>query len=431
MPAPSSPLSRRAAGAARQTIGFLMQQGIENPQVLSLAAGFVDGWTLPTAITAELAASVLANPSAGRNSLQYGTPAGLERLRGLIVDHLANLQQTTPDELPCSLDQVLVTNGSQQLLSLACEALLDPGDICLVAAPTYFVFLGTLSGVCADIRTIPTTSAGIDANALEHMLRELEASGELSRLKLLYLVTYADNPRGVSFSAGCHDSVAEIVRRWSPRQPFYVLEDAAYRELYFHAPPPAPLWSRIPERTIFSQTFSKTFAPGLRSGFGVVPRELIAPLTDRKSNEDFGSSSLCHHILAEALARGYYATHVAQLRDAYRDKAAAMLAALDREFAGDPRVSWLPPEGGLYCWVRFAGLDTGFDGRFFEQAVKHQQVMYVPGQLFYPAGDPLARHDEMRLSYGVLPIEKIQEGIRRLGAAWRSMNTPPHAADSA
>ena len=108
------------------------------------------GWltlsTLPSEITRNAADKLLANNSSAREILQYGTTPGSESNRKCMLQHLAKLEGCTTDELGVGCDQLILTTGSQQLLSLVGQILLDPGDICLVAAPTYFVFLGTLAG---------------------------------------------------------------------------------------------------------------------------------------------------------------------------------------------------------------------------------------------------------------------------------------------
>ena len=148
-PIPPLPLSRRWHWASQQAISFLMQQGIENPDVLSLAAGFVDPVTLPVAEVQRVTNEVLGNVNSGRAALQYGTTAGSETLRRALLDHLSELENLPQDRLGITHEQLLLTTGSQQLLSLLSEVLVDPEDIVLVAAPTYFVFLGTLDGVGA------------------------------------------------------------------------------------------------------------------------------------------------------------------------------------------------------------------------------------------------------------------------------------------
>jgi 2-aminoadipate transaminase len=417
---PPPKFSQRAGLAAEQAIGFLMHQAVENPHVISLAAGLVDYGSLPVEESRRALAELLERDGAARTALQYGTTAGALRLRAHVLRHMARLEKCRPEQLGIDADCVLLTTGSQQLLSLVCEVLLDPGDICLVAGPTYFVFVGNLNGVGAEAISVPTDGDGMRTDALEAALQRLESEGRLDRVKLIYVVSYYDNPQGVSLSEERRAAVVEIARRWSRKHRIMVLEDAAYRELRYDGPELRSVWSYDESRgsVIYTQTYSKSFSPGLRVGFGIVPRELIKPLSDRKGNEDFGSANLNQHLLATVLEGGLYDLHVEKVREAYRAKRNAMLAAADEHFAQFPGVRWVHPHGGLYVWMSLPeSVETGFQSRLFERATKEDGVMYVPGELCYAGPTDERPRNQMRLSYGVQTPEGIREGMARLARA--------------
>lgn len=402
-------------------ISFLMQQAVENPQVISLAAGLVDPETLPLAEVRQAADSILSSPASGKSALQYGTTAGYLRLRRQLVEHMAAMEHCAVDELGITHDQLLLTTGSQQLLSLTCEALFDPGDICLVAGPTYFVFAGNLSGVGARAITIPSDEQGMRTDLLEETLRQLEAAGDLPRVKMFYIVSYYDNPGGTCLSTERRQDLVRLAREWSHHQRILILEDAAYRELRYDGPEFPSVWSfdTARESVIYTQTFSKTFSPGIRVGFGIVPQELVAPLCDRKGNEDFGSSNFAQHVVASVIQQGLYSSHLEQVRAGYTVKRDAMLAAAEREFREMPGVSWHHPHGGLYVWMSLPEtIETGFRSELFRAAVE-EGVMYVPGELCYAQPGPSRKHHQMRLSFGVQTPAGIEEGMRRLARAVR------------
>ena len=417
-------LSQRRAWAADQSISFLMQQGIENRDVISLAAGFVDEKTLPIDIVRDAMQQILGDAELGQAALQYAASAGDGQLRGLLLEHLARLEGCDVDALGISADQLVVTSGSQQFLHHICDVLFDPGDICLVAAPTYFVFLGTLNGVGARTIAVESDQDGMRMDALEEQLRLIEQAGDLHRVKLIYLVSSFENPSGTTLSESRREQVVDIAKRWSKRQRILILEDAAYRELRFEGADPTSIWGfdKNREHVILAHTFSKSFSPGIRMAYGVIPRELINPVQDIKGNFDFGSPCISQKILAQVLASGRYAGHVEHLQKAYAIKRDAMLAAAEKYFGEIPGCSWLSPLGGLYVWMSAPdGIDTGYSGELFRQAAKVQKVMYVPGSISYPDGSPLQRHNEMRLSFGVESIEQIDEGMRRLSVALKSV----------
>jgi 2-aminoadipate transaminase len=439
---PTSPatvrLSRRWHWATGQAISFLMQQAVENPHVISLAAGLVDPSTLPVDEMRDVIDMVLGDVDLARAALQYGTTQGSERMRQQVVNLLNRLEGASTDVsiLPSPLEgegpglrgieasQIVLTTGSQQLLSLVGEVLLDPGDICFVAAPTYFVFLSVLQGLGARTIPIPADENGMRMDLLEEEFERLQAAGELPRVKLIYAVSYYENPSGISLSEERRRELVEIAERWSKDQRIFVLEDAAYRELRYDGPDRRSVWSfdESKETVILAQTFSKSFSPGLRVGFGIVPKTLVRPICDRKGNEDFGSSHFSQRLVSAVLESGRYDTHVEQVRTSYRQKRDRMLAAAEKYFSDLAEVTWVRPEGGLYVWMSLpARIETGFDSPLFKQATKVDGVMYVPGELSYggPAGS--RKRNQMRLSFGVESPDRIEEGMRRLAAAVRAV----------
>ncbi|MFT5325916.1 MAG: 2-aminoadipate transaminase [Planctomycetaceae bacterium] len=422
MPLPDIRFSQRRQQAAEQSIAYLMKQGIENRDVISLAAGFVDEVTLPVSLVRESIADILTDDAAGHQVLQYGTTAGFGPLRENLLGHLARLENGSLSELNVTENEIVVTSGSQQLLQHLSDALFDPGDICLVAAPTYFVFLGTLNGVGARAIAIDTDENGMRMDALETELGRIEAAGELNRVKMIYLVSSFENPSGVTLADDRRKQAVDIAKRWSKEQRILILEDAAYRELRYEGDDRPSIWSYDESRqhVILAQTFSKSFSPGIRVAYGVLPRDLVSAVHDVKGNFDFGSPNLNQRIISHALQSGKYEAHVAGLQSSYRVKRDAMLAAADEFFTDIPGVSWLRPHGGLYVWMTLPDeIETGFDSPLFQQASKGEGVMYVPGEIAYPKGSPLQKRTQMRLSFGVESPETIRDGMQRLSRAVR------------
>ncbi|MEW4490633.1 PLP-dependent aminotransferase family protein [Thalassoglobus sp. JC818] len=418
-------MSQRSKMTKDLAISFLMQQGVENPDCLSLAAGLVDPATLPVEETLRASQQVLATKESGMRALQYGTTPGSAELRSELLSYFAELEKCSVEDLGIDASQMILTTGSQQLLSLVCETLLDPGDICLVAGPTYFVFAGNLAGVGARTVTIPSDEEGMDPAALDHALEQIASMEELHRVKLIYVVSYYDNPSGVCLSTSRREQIVEIAQKYSREHRLLVLEDAAYRELRYDGEEHPSMWGFDQDRSsvIYTQTFSKTFSPGIRVGFGIVPKELVTAICERKGNEDFGSAHFNQKLIAEVLRSGAYRGHLAKVRDGYRLKRDAMLAAAEKYFSDLPGVSWVHPKGGLYVWMTLpASIQSGFDSPLFSRAVEHG-VMYVPGELCYAGPLEDRPRSQLRLSYGVLTVELIDEAMRRLADAVREMQS--------
>lgn len=422
MSLPDIQFSQRRQQAAEQSIAYLMKQGIENRDVISLAAGFVDEVTLPVTLVRDSIADILTDDAAGHGVLQYGTTAGFGPLRENLLTHLARLENCSTTDLNVTANDIVVTSGSQQLLQHLSDVLFDPGDICLVAAPTYFVFLGTLNGVGARTIAVDTDENGMCMNALEAELTRLEEAGDLHRVKMIYLVSSFENPSGVTLADNRRKQVVDIAKRWSKEQRILILEDAAYRELRYEDDDGPSIWSHDDDRqhVILAQTFSKSFSPGIRVAYGVLPHDLVSAIHDVKGNFDFGSPNLNQRIVSHALQSGKYERHVADLQSSYRVKRDAMLAAADEFFSDIPGVSWLRPNGGLYVWMTLPDtIETGFESPLFERASKTEGVMYVPGEIAYPKGSSLQKRTQMRLSFGVESPEIIHDGMRRLSNAVR------------
>ena len=418
-----------ARRASEQAIGFLMQQGLENADCLSLAAGFVDPQTLPVQLVRESTARLLADGADGKNVLQYGTTSGSEELRMVFRKYLADLESDHDRFAKLPLDQIMLTTGSQQLLALTSQAVFDEGDICLVAAPTYFVYLGVLDGVGANTIPVKTDEHGMCPDALNTELQQLADKGQLHRVKMIYVVSYHDNPAGISVSTERRPRLLEVVRKWSQDSHIYLLEDAAYRELQYDGSDMPSIWSFDDayvtgdrEHVILSQTFSKSFSPGIRVGVGVLPKELIKPVSDLKGNEDFGSTHLSQNIMADVLRQSLYQQHVADLQQSYKIKRNAMLGAANEFFSDIEGVSWLRPNGGLYAWMTLPDfITTGFTSPLFQRATNVDKVMYVPGELCYPSSWTGRPTNQMRLSFGVLGVDAIREGMKRLASAVRAV----------
>ncbi|HEV7280786.1 MAG TPA: PLP-dependent aminotransferase family protein [Pirellulaceae bacterium] len=411
-------ISLKARHAGGQPIGDLMARALGDPTLISLAAGFVDDVTLPVEIAREAAAKLLADEGLARRALQYGTAAGWAPLRQLLWER-ALAADGLPERRSQSFENVVCTAGSNQILALASEAVLDPGDIVLCASPTYFVYLGTLKAIGAVAWGVETDEYGIVPEALEEAFLHFRRHGDFGRVRMIYDVSYFDNPRGISQSAERRGRLVEIVRKWSEEEKIYLLEDAAYRELRYDGDDVPTIWSHdeAGEHVILAGTFSKSFSPGVRVGYGILPADLVLPTLDLKGNLDFGSPHLNQLLMYEVLTSGRYDTHVAALRDAYRVKRDAMLRTADEHFAGVPGVSWIAPEGGLYVWLTLPPeLPTVMDGDLFQACVE-RGVLYVPGDLCFPEAGVPTGESSMRLSFGVCSEARIAEGMKKLADA--------------
>ncbi len=424
-------LSTLGARAGEPPISWLMDQALAHPQIISLAAGFTDYPSLPVTETREVLAELLGDERLAKPSLQYGNTVGDISLRRRTMDRLRNLDQAAIHGCKgvavtgagYDVDRLLITHGSQQLLYLLLEALCDPGDIVLVEDPTYFVFLGMARNRDLSCRGIRTTPEGVDVAHLASVLDQLRKSGELPRVKLLYLVSYCQNPSGNTTSLANKAAALQLLRRaeLSTCHAIYLLEDAAYRELRFAGDDVASalVLPGARRRVIYAGTYSKPFATGIRVGFGLMPSPLAQVVARFKGNHDFGTAHLLQRILTRALESGRFEQHLTALRRRYAAKAAVMGAAL-KEHCAD-LLEWTEPHGGLYYWARLRGPGrTGPKSAVFRAALD-EQVLYVPGELCYADDSRREKPDcELRLSFGGATEDEMVEGIARLARAVQS-----------
>jgi 2-aminoadipate transaminase len=421
-------LSAKALRATDSPISTLIRLALENPGLVNLAAGLVDESSLPQREVAAAAADLLARPDAARAALQYGTTQGHAPLRHKVLAHACAADGARPEDLNLTPEEVVITTGSQQLLYLLGEVLLDAGDIVVTEAPSYFVYHGVLASKGVRVFAVPMDAEGLDTDALEDLLGRLERTGEIARLKLIYTVDYFQNPTGLSLSLPRRRRLVELARRFGRRHRILILEDAAYRELRYDGADLLSIKSFDPgnEYVVSTYTFSKACAPGLKTGYGLLPRDLVGPVVRLKGSHDFGSNNFAQHVLDRLLETGAYHRHVADLVGVYRAKRDGMLAALAREFGDWPAVRWTRPAGGLYVWLMFpAGIDTGPTGPLM-QAARQAGVLYVPGEFGHVNEEGPAPTCEARLSFGMVAPEQLAEGIRRLRAAVAAVAGPLH-----
>jgi 2-aminoadipate transaminase len=413
-------LSQQAGRTTEQPISYFMKAAIENPALISLAAGLVDEPSLPVAEVRQAFNELFASPESARAALQYGTTPGLLPLRQKLLERYAAEDGLAAETLPLGVDDLIVTNGSQQLLYMLGEVLLDPGDVVITEAPSYFVFHAVLASRGAEVIGIPMDDHGMRTDVLETQLLRLEQAGRLDRVKLLYTVDYFQNPTGLTLAPERRRHILELARRFSRRHRILILEDAAYRDLRYDGADIRSIkcLDTTNEYVVYTSTFSKPCSPGVRVGYGLLPKDLMAHVLRAKGNHDFGSANLNQHLALRLLTNGTFDRHLVDLRAAYKQKRDVMCEALNAAFREWPAVQWARPAGGMYCWLKFpADVPTGPGSAMMKEA-KREGVLYVPGEFCHvPEASGRTPNNEMRLCYGIATVEQIREGVRRLSKA--------------
>ena len=360
----------------------------ERPGIISFAGGLPSPRTFPVDAFADACAKVLRDD--GPAALQYAASEGYAPLRQAVAAMLP---------WPVDPDQVLITTGSQQGLDLVAKVLIDAGSRVLVEQPTYLGALQAFTPMEPEVVGVASDVDGIDVADL---------AAKRAGARFLYALPNFQNPTGRTMSEARRQALVAAARELA----LPLVEDNPYGDLWFDAPPPAPLAARHPEGTLYLGSFSKVLAPGLRLGYIVAPAALYPKLLQAKQAADLHSPSFNQRLVAEVLRDGFLDRHVPTIRALYKTQRDAMLAALQREMAGLD-VQWNAPDGGMFLWARLpAGVDAV---ALLPQAVE-RGVAFVPGAAFY-AGDADAR--TMRLSFVTASPQEIDRGIAVLAAAIR------------
>lgn len=393
-------VSRRASGAKRSAIRELLKL-TEKPDIISFAGGLPAPETFPHDEFAEIAADELRGHY--ENVLQYGLTEGSLTLRRAVIDWLR------PHGLDLTTEQLLVTTASQQGIDLLSKAFIDPGDVIFCEAPTYLAALQTFSLFEADKIAIPMDDDGMNLDILENEIHEARASGKT--LKAIYTIPDFQNPSGITMSLEKRTRLLAIAKR----EDLLIFEDDPYGQLRFAGEHLPSIRSMDDEgRVILLLTLSKVLAAGLRLAIMVADNPLMDVLVRVKQASDLCSSKLTQHIAARYINEYGMEEHLESIRQCYRKKRNAMIAALEKYMPADEGITWTRPEGGLFLWVRLPqGIDTE---EMFPRAIE-QKVAYVIGNAFYTDG---RGRNEMRLSFSLGTEDEIEEGIRRLAQVVRA-----------
>ena len=420
MSSPQISFSRIGQLAEPPVISDIMTLALENPNILSLAAGFTDTNALPVQAVRD-ATVFLASNGKAPEYLQYGTTIGRPNLRKFVAKRLSKFDDyQSPSYHP---DNVMLTNGSQQALYLAMQVLCDPGDILLVESPSYFVFLELLKGLGIQALGIPVDENDeMDTGALADMLEQLKIDGASDRVKGVYLESWFSNPSTRCLSNEMKIEVAQVLKEADLFVP--ILEDGAYCELYFEEKFPSKSIFAIEELSefprLFFGTFTKPFSSGLKVGYAVCDHpEILSKMVAVKGHHDFGSSNFTQAIVEEVVKDGSYDVQLEKGRKRYHEKMEILHGVLTELKLSDMGWTWPIPQGGMYFWAKGpASTDTSRNSRFFENAVK-EGVLYVPGDLCFAPGGP---KNYIRLTFGVLEPDDLAEAGLRLAKVIKQSN---------
>ncbi len=363
-----------------------------DPSVISFAAGNPAPEAFPVETVQKIAAEILQeNPVL---ALQYSVTEGYTPLRDRLAVHVKERYSIGQD-----FDQVLVVSGAQQGICLTAHCLVDDGDTIICESPSFIGSLNAFRSFRSQLVGVEMDDDGINIEKLEAALKANP------RTKFIYTIPNFQNPTGITMSLEKRREVYRLALQYG----VMILEDNPYGELRIKGEPIPTIKSLDTEGiVIYCGSFSKVLSPGLRVGYVVAPREIVAKLTVAKQCADVHTTILSQLICDKFLAEYDFDAHIKGLQDIYRKKANLMIGEIDKKF--NPAVSHTDPEGGLFLWCT---LPEGADMMAFCQAAVENHVAVVPGTAFLTDESEPTR--SVRLNYSTPTDEQIVKGIDILG----------------
>jgi DNA-binding transcriptional MocR family regulator len=350
---------------------------------ISFARGIPTPECLPVEELADCARAAIERD--GRTILSYGVGAGYGPLREWIAERHG-----------VEASRVLLTNGSLQGFVFLAGHLARQGRV-LVEAPTYDRPLKILRELGADVAAVPQDDEGIELDALE---RELAARPA----KLLYTIPTFQNPSGRTLSTERRRTLIELAREHG----LLVYEDDPYGLVRFEGESPPTLFELAGgEGVIYSSSFSKTVAPGVRVGYFVFPEEVARAVELMATSTYITPVLLAEATVFEFLRRGSFEPNLVRVRGLLRARRDAMLAALEAELGG--QATWSTPEGGYFLWLELGVETDDLLGRAREAG-----VTFVPGSDFFLPGE--GGETAARLAFSYVSTDEIAEGVSRLAS---------------
>jgi 2-aminoadipate transaminase len=382
--------AERTAGMSASEVRALFAVA-SRPDVVSLAGGMPFVEALPAQALLDVSAELIGGALA--TALQYGGGQGQIALRERLTMLMAE------EGIAADPDDVVVTTGAQQALDLLGKIFIDPGDTIAVEAPSYVGALTAFAAYQPRFLTLETDDDGMIVEQLEQAI----VRGE--RPTFVYTVPNFGNPAGVTMSGERREQLVTLCREAG----IPIVEDNPYGLLRFEGEPLPCLRSLDPHNVIYLGTVSKTFSPGVRVGWVLADPSVVQRIVLAKEAAD-----LCGSNYTMLLTERWFSDDarwrgaLAELVSTYRSRRDAMLQAIEEHFPD--AATWTRPAGGFYVWV---SLPAWFDTTAMLAAAVERRVAYVPGSAFYPDG---RGGDRMRLAFCYPPVDRIQEGIARLGS---------------
>ena len=363
-----------------------------DPTVIPFAAGNPAPEAFPVEEIKKISSKLLEeNPIL---ALQYNITEGYLPLRDLLKKRMENEHCFNPD-----MDDLITVSGAQQGNELSCKVLLNEGDTLLCEAPSFIGSLNAFKSYNVNLVGVELESDGINIEKLEDALKTNKNS------KLIYVIPNFQNPTGQTMSFEKRKAVYALAQKYN----VFILEDNPYGDLRFEGEHIPSIKSLDTDgRVIYSGSFSKILAPGLRVGYVSAPKEIISKIVVCKQVSDVHSNMWAQQICCEFMKTINLDEHLAKLRGIYKNKCNLMLSQIEKNFSD--KISYTKPQGGLFLW---ATLPKGSDMMGFCTKSVQNKVAVVPGTAFM-----INESDEttsFRMNFSTPTDEQIVKGCEIVG----------------
>ncbi len=370
------------------------------PTFISFDSGVPDAETFPTADLLEATRRVLTGPNFSQ-ALDYTSggpgsiPYGYEGMRELLADWALR-----EDHKKIGIDNIMLTSGGAQAISLVLGAFLNPGDALFVEAPTWGYVLRDAKVAGAKVIPVSMDSEGMVMDELEAKLKQAKKDG--LNPKALYTITNFNTPTGISMSLQRRKRLVQLAQQWQ----FMILQDDTYGDLRYEGEHIPSLFELDDAGVVVKlKSFSKFLAPGYRMGWVVGHADALQSLV--MVRRDLGVGQMNAHILAEYMRMGKLQPHIRYILDFYRNKREKMKSALG-EYCS-PYLTWNNPDGGFYLWCEFP--ESVNAAKLSEETGK-RGIRCRAGESFYE-GHGGSRN--FRIAFSRAPVADIEKGMAMLG----------------
>ena len=365
----------------------------QRPEIISFAGGLPNPVSFPQE---ELKISMNRIADKYKDKIyQYSTTLGLDSLRQFIASRYKKIHN-----MDITLDNIIITTGSQQALDLIAKVFLDKNDKVLVEEPSYLGLLQAFSMFEVDFVQTKLNDDGLDIECLKETVNKHHP-------KLAYLIPNFQNPTGLTYTKENRDLVFDVIKD----EDMILIQDDPYGELRFNNEERIPyIGLNKTDKNIYLGSFSKIITPGMRLGYVIAHSEIIKKLETAKQASDLHSNIFAQYLISDYLYNNDLDKHIDKIKKLYKEQASAMIGAMEKYFPKNIKFTY--PKGGMFTWVT---LEEGKSSTKLFNIALEKNVAFVPGNPFYINQD--VDVNTLRLNYTNADSPTIEEGIKRLAQA--------------